>query len=266
MATNLLIGYPDIPFRASAPTVGVGVADTIYPVANIITGPRSQHFTITTAAGIIDITHDLGASLTAPVEYYFIARANTLKAQGATQLLLKSSPDNVTYTSRIGTTAALQTRTFTGPRGEDLMFASGLNDDVLGSLPTSSIRYWKQFIGVASPTKKWQFSKSYFGTFFDFGRDPEAPTLSTSADTKDDQNRDPRQLITLTWRGVTNTIRNSFVSTLYRYREVSPVVLYDKGDIVFHGYKTLHARIKSATITPDNTQANDITVTFEELI
>jgi hypothetical protein len=67
------------------------------------------------------IKFDLGASVTKALSYAFIARANILKSQGATEALIESSPDNAAWTSRIGTTANFQSKTFSGPRSEDLM-------------------------------------------------------------------------------------------------------------------------------------------------
>jgi hypothetical protein len=266
MTTNLLIGYPDIPFRASAPTLVSGTEDSTLPATNAISGGRAQCFTLSSAAGVTDFKCDLGAATTAAINFLYVARGLVLKKQGSTAALLSSSTDDITYTPRIGTTSALQTRTFTGPQGDDLFFASGFNDDVAGTLPTSAFRYWRFRYGVSSPTKKWFFSKLYFGTLFDMGRDPVIESMNLSCSVRENGNREPRMNFTLKWEGITNTIRNSFISNIYRWREVNPVVLYDTNNYIFNGAKTIHCSILKAEISNRTAASSDLTAEFEEQV
>lgn len=262
--TNLLIGYPSIPLAGTVTLVS-GSEDSSYPLANITTGSRAKFFRMSSASNLIEIRVDLGASLTRSVDYCFIARASLLKSKGATRALLKGSAADAGYTNIIGTSAALQTRTFTGPKAEDLLFASGYNDQIGGSFPSTAYRYWRFEFGDSVTTGKWDFSKLYFGQFFNMGRDPVYPVTVTRQKTKAGE-RWPRYRFKLQWQGITDSTRNSFISNILNYKDVSPFVLYDTSDVVLMGLKTLHCSIISADIRPEKKDVNAITVTFEEVI
>lgn len=262
--TNLLIGYPSIPLAGTVTLVS-GSADAAFPLANITTGSRANFFRMSAASNLIEIRVDLGASLTRAVDYCFIARANLMKSKGATRALLKGSAADAGYTNIIGSSAALQTRTFTGPRAEDLFFASGFNDQIGGSFPSTAYRYWRFEFGDSVTTGKWDFSKLFFGQLFDFGREPVHPVVVQRAKDKDWE-RQARYRVKLKWEGVTDTLRNSFISNVLNYRDVSPVVLYDAADYILMGLRTLHCVIIGAEIDVVGKNNSSITVTFDECI
>jgi hypothetical protein len=266
MATNLLIGSPTIPFNTSIISISGASEDPAQSLTNLVAGGRGAAFQTLAAAGVTDVIFDLGASTTKAAEFFFIACAKVLKQQGSTQALLSSSPDNVTYTSRLGTTTGFLTKTFSGPQGDDLICAVGYNDDIGGSLPTSAFRYWRFRFGVASPTKKWMIRKLYCGTFFDFGKDPERPTFELSRGVRTLNDREPAIRFSLTWKGITNTLRQSFISTIYRFRDVMPVVLYDTNDKLFDGWHTVHCTILSGKWTRRTALTCDLTLEFEEQV
>jgi hypothetical protein len=117
----------------------------------------------------------------------------------------------------------------------------------------------------AVATAKWAFSKLYMGSFFDWGRDP-LYIATTTPTINNVRNRCPALKFSLRWEGVTETKVTSFISTIYRYRDINPVVLYDIADKVFFGYRTLHCRITGAQIDVSSPAYRSITVNFEELI
>jgi hypothetical protein len=266
MATNLLIGYSDIPFAATSITVSGATEDSAQPAINVIMGGRGQAFQTSAVAGVTDLIFDLGASVTKATNFLYVARGKILKQQGSAQALLSSSPDNVTYTSRIGSTANLSTRTFTGPAADDLFYASGFNDEVAGGLPTSAFRYWRFRFGIASPTKKWMVAKLYCGSLFDFGKDPERSEYERSRMAPSTASREPGVRFSLNWKGISTTLRNSFISSIGRYSDVMPVVLYDINDKVFDGWRTLHCTIQSWNWKSRSVFTGDLSVNFEEQI
>lgn len=265
MASNLLIGYPDIGFRATSVSYTSGTDSTDHPASNATYGSRNDYVQANSAAMASVIQWDLGAAVTATAEFLFIAGAKLTKAQNATRILLGANSGGGS-TNIIGTTASLQTRTYTGPRSDDLIFASGFNDDVGGSLPSAAFRYWTLEISHASLTDVWRFRKAYFGLFLDFGHDPVYEGFALSSSVESDWNREPRQPFTLKWKGVTNSKRNSFISNIYRYRDVMGVVLYDTNNYIFNGAKTMHCSVTGARFSKRTTQTCDIEVDFTELI
>ena len=169
MTTNLLIGRPYI--GRNATLTGSVSADSSYPFSNIVMGGRQDRAKFGSAATQPYITHDLGASLTSAVEFLYIGQATLLTARGANNVVLRSSSDNVTYTDRLGTSTALSTRTFSGPRSEDLLFTTAFNNDI-GTTSASAYRYWRLQVGNSGSSKTWEIGKAFFGPWFDMGRDP----------------------------------------------------------------------------------------------
>ena len=268
MTSNLLIGYPSVQFNASSvyypSSPSFGTDSTDYPAANAGVGSRNDYVKSGTAVTHGIVRWDMGASSTVAMEYAFVAGANLIKALGATRLDFWSY-DGVTETIRLGSPTNLQTRTFTGPRSEDLLFATGFNDEVVGTLPTTAYRYWNMHI--EGPTAvKWVFRKCYIGLFFDMGHDPIIKDFKLTSDVRNQWNREPRMSFTLKWKGVTETIRTSFISSIYRYRDVMGLVLYDTGNYIFNGAKTMHCSLVSATFSNRTVATCDIECNFEELI
>ena len=261
--TNFLISYPDIPFRATM-TLGSATVDSNHPIANTVTGERGKRFALSIAADYnANLYYDLGASDTATIDHLIIARADLLKALGATNIQLDSSANASVWVNRAGTSAVLQTRSFDGVRGEDLIFTQTYNNDT-GTLAGSSHRYWALYFGAVTALKS-TFSKVYFGTFFDFGREPSYPAIQNRSMERPG-NRDSVYRFTLTWQGINNTKRNELFDKILKYRDVNPVFLYDTDDLILNGIKLLHCRILDASITPITAQYNDVEILFEELI
>lgn len=262
MTTNLLISYPDIPFRATMSTNGT--VDPDHPITNTVTGERGKRFALSIAADYnANLYYDLGASATATIDHLIIARADLLKALGATNIQLDSSANASVWVNRAGTSAALQTRSFDGVRGEDLIFTQSYNNDT-GTLAGSSHRYWALYFGAVTALKS-TFGKVYFGTFFDFERDP-IYSLTQSRKFYRSGDRAAVFNYTFEWQGITNDKRNEFFTKIVDYADVNPVFLYDTNDLILNGYRLFHCWVRDVTVTPVTSQYNTVQVTFEELI
>ena len=261
--TNFLISYPDIPLRATMTTNGT--ADSSHPIANTVTGERGKRFALSVAATWSTyLRYDLGSGVTATIDHLIIARASLLKALGGTTFQLISSSDGITWTEgRAGTSYDLQTKTFDGVRDEDIIFTQAYNTDY-GTLAGTARRYWRLNFG-ASGALMSTFGKVYFGTFFDFGREPSYPAIQNRSMERPG-NRDAVYRFTLRWQGITNTKRNELFDKVLQHRDVNPVFLYDTDNLILNGIKLLHCRILDASITPITAQYNDVEILFEELI
>lgn len=158
-------------------------------------------------------------------------------------------------TTPIYTNTALTSSALKGPTSEDL----------ISVFNSSSARYWWFQFGTAT-TSKFKHNKEFLGTFFDFGKEPVYSGFSTPIGVRGSRAREPRRRFTLKWLGVTNTIRNSFISSVYRYRDASPVMLYDQNNYLFNGAYAIHASIRGATFSNRTADTSDVAVEFEEVI
>jgi hypothetical protein len=262
--SELLIGYPDIPIRSSSVTSLLLGEQTANPYANLSTGARAKRWIANTSGTLANFRYDIGSGSTAAVEYMFAAGANILKEQGADRIYIRSW-DGISNVNVVGRTSALSSATFSGPRGEDLLCASGFNDQVSASLPSSAFRYWELVTGHGSTSKKWSFRKLFFGRFLDLGRDPVFP-VSVGRAYVDSRERAAPFELTLRWRGISDAKKAEFLDKVARNADVHPVVLWDKGNEVFPGFRTLHAVLSAFSIAPRRPNSNEIDATFREVV
>lgn len=267
MATNLLIAYPQITIDATSVTSSSS-ADTSYPIKNVITGGRPNITQLATATTSSWIKFDIGASAAKTIDYLIVAKAKTLKSAGSKKVLLDGSTDDVSYTNICGAASTFQSLSLYGPHSEDLIFTSDLANSASGTLPANpTYRYWRFWAAGegTEPSKKWPFSKVYFGTWFDFGRDPIYPRevtkrIRTTAD------RNSFYVFRFTWEGITAAKLNDAFSKFLGNSDV-PVFLYTA---TYHDplmdHRLVHAVVADYSVTPviDNTYT--VSITFEELI
>jgi hypothetical protein len=83
--TNLVIGVPT--YTEGADVSASEAFDSRYSLENLIAGGRSRLGILDAAADSVTITIDAG-SASRTIDFLYIARANILKAQGATRLKL----------------------------------------------------------------------------------------------------------------------------------------------------------------------------------
>lgn len=259
MTSNLLIGYSDIP-RTSTITLS-DTQDSNYPSTNLVMGGRGLLFRYNAAVTSAWIKCDAGAS-GASMSYFALCRANLLKTEGVTKAVMASSPNDAAWTDRIGTSAAFQTRTFTGPRSTDLLFTSTFNDQV-GAYTASAIRYWR--LTMDGTSGKRHFSKLFLGSWFDMGREPIYPAEHSRAAIVMN-GREAPCTFSLSWQGITNTSLNSFIDKIVKYKDIAPVFLYDTNGYVLNGWTTFHAWVKNVSIQSNIYNQNSLTVVFEEAI
>lgn len=261
--TNLLIATAQYTVDATSISSSKTV-DANNPVENLITGPRGTYTQCASAETSWGITFNLPSSTSVTVDYYIVARANILKAAGSTRLKLQGY--NGSYTNLAGTDVGLQSLTLYGPRSEDAIFTSDLgNSDYTMPASGTYTALAHNPVSFADPANKYKHSKFYCGAWFDPGRDPERPHVSTKVINHRGE-RESRYVFTFTWRGITNAKRNEFFSKLFDERQ-KPVFLYTKTyhEILFN-HRCLHCTVagyETSYVAPD---CHDITITFEEQI
>lgn len=142
-ATNLLLAYPAVLRDAATIT-----ADVTYqarsPLKNIVTGGRSSTARVETPTYGPTVTVDMGSGQTRTLEYVVVAKASVVKGLGGTYFYVSQSNDLLgADTHVLGTTTDLQTRTYMGPRNEDLIFTAEVNNQFVQPIPTFAARYFK---------------------------------------------------------------------------------------------------------------------------
>jgi len=147
------------------------------------------------------------------------------------------------------------TSTLYGPRSEDYIATF--------STTSSCTNWWVQMSNDS--THKYRHTKQMFGRFFDWGRDPQKLLTHQRAPMSGNP-RDAGHLFRLDWTGVTPAKVQTFIDTIYKYRDVFPVILYDPADVVLLDQRLLYCPIRSADFAYESSSTCRVGITFEELI
>lgn len=263
MASNLLIAFPDIPFKASyqGTITPVEAAPAGYDEGYTIAGARHKHYRRSTPNERAYITYDMGSAYTDQAEYFILSRADLVEAisTGACDITLRGSTDNfaasdVTLLSLLNITEA----DLVGPHLEDVIVTGALS---------AAYRYFRLQVLDSGNAKDWELGQIYFGQFFDFGRDPSYPRRMEQKLLARDARFEQLEF-QFTWNGITDDKQIEFINTIYTYKEVHPVFLYSTSfDDVLAGNKLVYCKITDGVFKPGPTKdMNAITLTFEEMI
>lgn len=155
------------------------------------------------------------------------------------------------------TDAGFTGETLYGPRGEDWISSFST---------TTAYRYW---YGVYAPNtssgSKFPHSKLHFGSWFDFGREPLYPMLQ-KREAYSSGSREARYIFECEWQGITDAIAEDFIDKIVKYKDVSPVVLYDAGDYCLNDMRSMHAWLTRVELDKAHHNSNTIRCTFEEAL
>jgi hypothetical protein len=264
MATNLMIGYPQIAPDATTVTVQNAFA-TDAPKENVIYGPRTMHGALNAAAVSAWIKFDIGSAQAKTIDFLYVARAKIAKTMLSTRCLLDASSDDASYFNVAGRSADFQTLTLYGPRSEDAIFTTGLGNSTAAALPgTPTRRYWRFWIaGAADPSKKYAFSKVMFGAWFDFGFEPTTRHVTEIAGTWD---RESRLVFKFGWQGVNKTLKDSLITNLIAKTELGCILHTTDYHDVLNEHRVLHCQIVNHEIRVRSEAVFDIDLTFEEMV
>lgn len=254
MATNLVLCYPHIPKDASVTTPLVAGA-TGFSANNLVTGARERRFrsTSTTAAEWY-VTYDLGSGNTLDPDYYLCARADINYGRNPVNMFGRGSNDSG-FSSQDETQSALSS--LQGPNSEDKLQQLSWG---------TAYRYFRFGFLVPSAAYTVEFSKVYFGSFFDFGRDPVHPRRLDRKILRR-TGRDPVYGFQFTWEGISDSTLNSFFDLIVKDKDVSPIFLYTKtAHDILNDHRLIHAWVKDVRIKNRISDNNEVSVTFEEIL
>lgn len=256
MASNLLIGYCDIPARAS--TISLSQTDSIYyRYVNLFGGNKTDKFLLdANYTGNLRATFESSAG---PCDFLYIGRARLLQKNKITSLSLKGNTTN-TYGSAVTmyNNASFSSTTLYGPASDDLIatFSAG---------SSASYQYWWMDY-TSSGGSLFPHAKLFFGQAFDPGLDPN-DVLRVSRVALLGSKIRPTYAFNLRWRGMRYTKAVEFYQKFSLNRRHVPVVLFTNTyhDILF-GHRVLFGRITQVDMPPKATDYCDVTARFEEMV
>lgn len=271
MATNLLIGFPDIPASA----VEFYPSTTTYPFGyeNTIRGPRYTAAKFASGTNH-EIVYGLGGDYTAldnKAQFLILTRADVLQSMSVTTVKLQSDTTSAfgAPTNHVNDTS-FSSKQLYGPYSEDTFYTFSLS---------SAFQWWRiQF--TTSSSQALRVCKVYFGQWFDMGKDPEAPidiepfherpTRVVWPSGTQQQDRTTRALyrFRVRWEGITDATVQAFNNKINRYKHINQLYLYtDTVHALLGGYRIVHCRISEVEVV-GSSRVNDwntVTAVFEEL-
>lgn len=218
MATNLLIGYADIPLASEYSAVSNTTSSTS-PYTNLFGGNKTDLMYVSpTASGDTRISFRLPTGIAKPCDFLYLGRANLLQQAAVGTITLKAnSVDNYATASTVKTLSAFGSTTLYGPN---------LDDYVESFTASSGYRYWWVNYN-ASAASTIAHSKLFFGSAFDPGIDPNASATITRLKVGGAQRRSTFSL-ELSWEGMTYAKAVAMYTLFYRTRRYIPIVLFTR--------------------------------------
>jgi hypothetical protein len=140
------------------------------------------------------------------------------------------------------------------------------SEDYIGTFTaTSAYRYWRlRFTRTGGGSLAYDLSKAFFGTSFDFGRNPlwESPFKRRASAPGQ---RDARYSIQLAYGGITNAKLADFEEYIGIYADFSPVVLFttDVNELL-DSQGVLLMMVEDMEVKPVSHNNNAITLTLIE--
>lgn len=282
MASSFLIMKPDIPDAALIVSVASPcVFDQDYPLAGAFNGLSHNYARLTNAQSLLEITFDLGTGNARAVDHFIIGGVKNLRAIGVDKVVLQASSNGSTWVNQLGTSSSFLSKTLNGPNLDTVIFTTTYNSDV--TMTAGSYRYFKVIIQKTSGgvTVPFSFSKLYFGTAFDMGKEPDNYNIDVLDEGSDTWKYPrghtviskafyPKSSVTIEWDGVTDAKSSEFFTsilgdpyrnTVYLYTEQYKDPLFDN-TIMFC---KVMSEDSSITKVNDVDNWNDITAIFEEV-
>lgn len=257
MATNLLIGYPDIP-NAATISATTYAADTSWPYENLFGGNKTDLFMLAASqpSGDSRITFELPSGTTKASNFFYISRANLLQQAFVGTITIKANTSNNYATATtIATYSSFGSQSLYGPA----------EDDFINKFSTSAAyRYW--FINYnTTAASKIPHAKLFFGSYFDIGIDPNANATITRLKVGGGQRR-ANFSFEFTWEGVQYAKAVEMYEKFYRTRRYMPLVIFtDTWHDILMGNRAVFCRMTEMQMPPRVTDYCDVSAVFEEM-
>jgi hypothetical protein len=259
MATNLVILHPGRQIAAPVFVMPSIRATSTYPVVNVVMSDRNVIMKTGSEQQFM-MDFDMLTASAMRNDYLFIQRADLMaRAAQGTKIKMTQWASN---SSDFGSSPERDHMKFSwdnnlvGPRDEDFIMETG---------STASYRYYRVMSDPLPFDITWQVGAIYFGQWFDAGRDPDY-NLAVSYDHNDSGERRARRTITLKWRNLEPSAKEEFQTYIDQYKNIAPVVLYDRNDYVFSGHKCIQCKVKNVNYNMLPLDKWNLTATFEEMI
>jgi hypothetical protein len=254
--TNLLLAFPDVSFTSTI--IAETSPDPDFPSENVQSGGRDERYkTLSTAATLSTVTWDAGSGNTAQPQYVILTEFHRFTEKFDVSSVIDFNflgDDNSTFTSPETSSHTIDSTDLVGPNTEDLFV------DLTADIVTAE-RYHRVSIDSNSDAYQHVWGKVYFGTMFDFERDPSAIRQSSL-----ELGRSQIRIFKVMWEGITDAKRLEFQKNILALSNVGGFFLHDPIDCVLNTNRLLHVQIESVStsnVRPDN---NTIEVIFREIL
>lgn len=270
MPTSLLISFPDIP-RKAVYLASQQATATDKGQENLILGERSAICETASATTSQRFTFGLGSGYAAKggkADHIIIARADKLQSGLMTQLDIKRSADNSTFTTE-QTDASFSTATLYGPNGHDY---------ILDFTQSSAYEFWRvDFTSASGAT--FPVSKVFLGSWFDFGQEPdgfsiervpakEAVWYASSGALYTARLELPVYRFSFTWEHVSDAVVSNFQRDIAKISHKATYFLYTRTQHELLGNQRLvNVRLVNWSVTTgEKINWQNLTANFEEVL
>lgn len=276
--TNLYFGFPDIPYY-SILIESSRDYDPLFTHENLISGQIHQGARIAEAVSdaTVALTYDLGEDGDRACEYLYIADAAAAIAKFTTEVLLESSSDGTSWTSRYAD-ASFAGASLVGPNSKDYLATFEA---------TSAFRYWRvTFTNNTGANEYGEFPMRalFFGMFLDVGCAPSSWAFNVNNEKQElyksgsgalflENSTNTKAMLTLQYDDLADEEVDSVIDALVRRKLEHNFLLYtsDYHDIINNSGAILMKLVeedKSAshmTLDDESPITNTLRLVFEEV-
>lgn len=271
MTTSLLILTPEIP--AAAVSWTKTNEKDFHPALNTFRGERWQEWQSSTNLADHILRYRLATGTTKSANFLCVPRVDRIRlnvAAAATTLTLESSPDDSAWTT-VDTVSNVQS--FAGS------IYGRLGKDYVNTFAASTARqYWRIKIS-SSTTFQMKLAKAYFGTAFDFGKDPEsyiAPReieegtgefVSSSGMIYKAISKTPRRRFECEYVGLSAERVEAFYDDIVSKRDTTPIFLYTQSQHqVLDDLRLFHCKLETVEKETVYTDYINLKLSFLEVL
>jgi hypothetical protein len=253
--TNVFLAFPDVSHTSDI--LSHTAEETPFIAENVVLSGRDTRFKTSANVLISEIIWDAGVGNTAKPEFMILTEVHKfLKKQvvSSDMDINFDGDDNSSFTTPENEGAVVDLTDLVGPNTEDYFL------DLTAGILTSE-RYHRVKLDTNSDSMQHVWGKVYFGTMFDFGRDP-----TSISDYKISRGRSQIRKFSLKWSGITDAKRESFRSTLETIRPYAGLFIHDPNDCILYGNKLLHVQVEGVFWETAWVDSNTVTIQFREIL
>jgi len=258
MATNLVIGYAEIPQASVTTTVSQATLSN-YPIENLWGGNKTDGYLMQPERNSFYVKFDLSTTPKA-ADFVFMSKANEFCNEVESSFTIRAGA-NSTHTSNsvvVSCSNAQISANLCGPEQEEF----------ISIFPqTAACRYWSiEYANTqGATTSSFAHSKLFIGKAFDPGMDPNAPATITRFRTGGFRRKSTFSF-SFSWEGMRYDKAVEMYTLFYLTERYQPLVILSRDwhDLIM-GNRSMLCRITEMSLPPRITDYCDVSATFEEL-